>query len=660
MATFKGTNPAGGAVNYDIPSEGEAFRSVDGRFYVRKGDKLFGGSVEDIGSKALEAEGKIASNIHVSQRAKRGIDILKSQGIDYNALKERGASNLADIQSIYSNIAPLTDFSLLKSTATDTEEVITRTPAPNNPYAALDTSSTRGALNTPSSLQANLARAGATPNQIQVLSGAARTGVPYSEATLATAGVKRPEMKQITPQDAEQARLAEIARINGEANTTQGKDFSVIKSTLGNTVDESDSSKILKSLVNSFTAGTATPKAPSMAEQFATQRANLGVGDKETQLSNINAEIAKLDNEFATLSDEETNRKVSVLQINRRKTDQQIKYESARRDLDTKKNVIVNELNQKYSVIENIMKYAGMDYDNAQQDYNTKFNQAIALTNLIKGVEDSAKSDAERKSDNARANLQVMMTQLKGKDYPALDSATQADIKNMELQAGFPAGFTQFISEAVDEPVVSIGSEFTDANGNRQVPVYTKNTNTGVVSAELIGLGTGKGEDLGILDVQRYKDLYPDAGIEIGDTKTTAEAKIAASNSPEAKTRNLIVSARDNGNSYETVVKEIDKDTTIKDKESAKDIAREVYGIDTATETPIYGKGSFSSVSIDDRIKQLQSIFSGQESLIKGQLIKDGYPENEVVNKVGGLVDKIGLVANNITDSISNFLFNSK
>lgn len=287
-------------------------------------------------------------------------------------------------------------------------------------------------------------------------------------------------------------RNTEIDRINEEANANQQSDFNVIDGELGNKVEETQSSQIIKALVSSFDKNNTQENKPSLQEEFANQRAKLGVGDKETELAGIDADIAKLDNEFSQLSDTESGRAVSVLQINRRKTAEAAKYEKAREDLVVQRTGVVNELNQKYSTIESIMKYASADYDNAQEQYKTQFSQAINLVNLIKGVEESDKSAEEKKVDNARANLQIVMSNIKGKDYATLDPSTQFDIKNLELQSGFPTGFTKFLSEAVDDPVVSLGSEFTSSNGQRQVPVYTKDPSTGVITAKLITLGSAK------------------------------------------------------------------------------------------------------------------------------------------------------------------------
>lgn len=101
-------------------------------------------------------------------------------------------------------------------------------------------------------------------------------------------------------------------------------------------------------------------------------------------------------------------------------------------------------------------------------------------------------------------------------------------------------------------------------------------------------------EALSILDVQRLQESYPDADITVGDTEETAIAKINESNSPENQTRRLIEDAKDSGNDYKTVIKAIDEDETIEDKETAKQMAKEIYG---ETDEEKVKTGFFNSIA---------------------------------------------------------------
>lgn len=316
----------------------------------------------------------------------------------------------------------------------------------------------------------------------------APTNTAPAPVTSPTPTTTTPTTSTTTPTAPAPSPQEQISAINAEANNTQQTDYSNISSTLGTTVTESDSTKIIKALISNLSANPP-PAPPSLEQKFADERAALGVGDLETQSSTIDSQIAQLDTEWKTLTATEDNRLVASNIINRRKSKEQIAYEAQRSDLLNQKNLIVNQLNQKYGVINTIMQLAGQDYQNASAYYQTKFNQTIQLTQLLQGAEAQDKTDAQRAQENSRANLQIVMDSLKGRDYSTLSATTKTDITNMEIQSGLPVGFTEFVSKTTDKPIVSIGSEFTDANGVRSVPVYTQDPKTGVISTSIINLG---------------------------------------------------------------------------------------------------------------------------------------------------------------------------
>ena len=93
-----------------------------------------------------------------------------------------------------------------------------------------------------------------------------------------------------------------------------------------------------------------------------------------------------------------------------------------------------------------------------------------------------------------------------------------------------------------------------------------------------------KEEPLGILDIQRYNELYPDAGVITGDTQSQADAKVIASRQPKEYTdEEFRTFARDdkaNNKPYEEVIASIDSNQLIINKDRAKLIVSEIYGKD--------------------------------------------------------------------------------
>ena len=129
-------------------------------------------------------------------------------------------------------------------------------------------------------------------------------------------------------------------------------------------------------------------------------------------------------------------------------------------------------------------------------------------------------------------------------------------------------GYTALVSGSA--PAGSTVVKITDSQG--KVKTYYKKASG----------GSSGGNALSILDIQRYQEAFPNAGITAGDTEATANAKVNASSNPATQTKDLIQSIKDNGTSYNDVVKEINNDETITDKAGTIKIANEVYGV-TAT-----------------------------------------------------------------------------
>jgi len=309
-------------------------------------------------------------------------------------------------------------------------------------------------------------------------------GAPSTSGTPTTPGATPTAPIQITPQ-------TEIATMNADSQKMADAMLASFQKTVGTSVEVSNSDKLIKALTESFENKLTEEKPKTLVEQLATKRAELGVDPLENDINSIDAEIAKLDSDFLALQEKTGNRRVSLGQINRRKSAEEMQYTQMKNELTLQKNALANQLNQKYSVLNTYMQYTGMDYQNAQNEYNTKFSQAISMINLVKNVEETAKSDAEKVVDNARANAQLMIDALKGSNtnFDTLNPTTQAEIQKLELQANLPSGFVKFAMGAVDEPVVSIGSSFDNASGQRMTPIYTKDPSTGVVSVKMISLG---------------------------------------------------------------------------------------------------------------------------------------------------------------------------
>lgn len=96
------------------------------------------------------------------------------------------------------------------------------------------------------------------------------------------------------------------------------------------------------------------------------------------------------------------------------------------------------------------------------------------------------------------------------------------------------------------------------------------------------GKTTEPEKPLSILDIQRYQEAYPDAGIGAGDTESTANAKALKGTQPKDFTdeeiRQLVNDDKSQNKTYEEVIAAIDAFPTLANKDRAKFIVAEIYG----------------------------------------------------------------------------------
>lgn len=295
----------------------------------------------------------------------------------------------------------------------------------------------------------------------------------------------------------------EINALNASANADMQKELGVIQKEVGGKVDISKSADLMAKLTASLSAEQENP-APkkTLVQTYNEQRAALGVGDLEGSLASADADIAKLDASWKALHDTEDNRVVSTSIIRRRQSAEEIQYNQQRAELVAARNTAATRLDQKYGVLNTIVTLTGKDMENAQQDYQRKFDNTIKLQTLLSNQEDKQQTQAEKLRDDARANLTVMTDALKSgnANWDTLSPSTKADIKKLEIQAGYPPGFTQFVHANVDNAKAFL-TPIEQADGTVIIPVVTTNPdgtpglnyiNTGI-KKKVTGSGGGGG-----------------------------------------------------------------------------------------------------------------------------------------------------------------------
>lgn len=167
------------------------------------------------------------------------------------------------------------------------------------------------------------------------------------------------------------------------------------------------------------------------------QAAN-GVTGLNTQLNDINAKIADANQRASQgIVDEEGKLKsMAAMSASERRMSQISSMEI--NTLTLQKQAIVDHLNTANNAVSTIMNALNQDYTNAVNTYNTQYSQAVTLQNLLDNKDAKTATAANTASDNARANLTIVMNAL-ADSGGKMDAATEANINTLALQAGIPA-----------------------------------------------------------------------------------------------------------------------------------------------------------------------------------------------------------------------------
>jgi len=198
----------------------------------------------------------------------------------------------------------------------------------------------------------------------------------------------------------------------------------------------------------------------------------------------------------------------------------------------------------------------------AQLDIQTKAKEA----------NDLAKTNATEVWNVATSAASYIANFTPTPDYPtasvALDKISKAKTKEEALRIATETGLTIKPTEQWSTPYL-MGGDYVQ-----------KNTKTGEIRTAA-GAGT-ETNPLSVLDIARYNELYPDAGVIAGDTETQANQKVIKSTQPRDFTddeiRSLVSDDKTKDKTYEEVVAAINAFPTLKNKERALLIAAELYG----------------------------------------------------------------------------------
>ena len=250
---------------------------------------------------------------------------------------------------------------------------------------------------------------------------------------------------------------------------------------------------IVESMTGVDPKSIKAPDAPGFENAYADLRGQYGISDLETKQNELNAQAEELAAGFRQQKADE-NGKFVMTNVAEGRVSQEERAANERIDaINRQNNTITNQLNTAYKVIDTVMKYKGMDYDAAVKTYDTQFSQYMQTFSLVKGIDDSIKTEQRHQEDVARANLQIMYNNISANSegWKSLDKKQQTQISKLEAQSGLPQGFYKTIEAKNPGGEVITTKSWQDAGGKEYVSVVTRQKD-GSLKTNNMYVGQGK------------------------------------------------------------------------------------------------------------------------------------------------------------------------
>lgn len=211
--------------------------------------------------------------------------------------------------------------------------------------------------------------------------------------------------------------------------------------------------------------GMAKPEPLNRVEMFERMRAEYGVTGLENTVNSLKAQIE----EQVAIKRQRTQSaeaKPVAMGVIAGRVGEIERQEAERIDVLTRQlNTLNDQLNTSYNMIQTYMNYAGLDYQDAVNAYNTEYNKNLQIYKLVD-------EELDEQTAQARANLQIYMNAIeKGNiNYNSLPASQKSLITKLEVQSGLPAGFTSSL-KATDAGGKVLSTTTREVGGQKYVDV---------------------------------------------------------------------------------------------------------------------------------------------------------------------------------------------
>ena len=311
------------------------------------------------------------------------------------------------------------------------------------------------------------------------------------------------------------------------------------------------------------------PAKPTLVSDYEALRDENGISALETHINTLEGQIRDVE---ASLRQGLYTSEGEIAPMELIGAEQREKTRKAQEQLDTlnrRKQTLVDELTTKNNIISNMMNLTQQDYSNAVADYNARFNQAIKLNDMVNDELDDIQA-------TAYSNLEVVynMAQKSGKGWTDLDPTLQSKVRQLELQAGLPAGTYETLMTTKPDMEILATTQGTNDAGESIVTFIYKDPKTGKAgTVEVVKTGGAKQASATEIQAQQKQTQW-------------TQARTFISNNPNATYEQLETALRENvpllsDSDIKSLLTEAEKKTTKEIEESKEflsiDYLRSLY-----------------------------------------------------------------------------------
>lgn len=205
----------------------------------------------------------------------------------------------------------------------------------------------------------------------------------------------------------------------------------------------------LDSITESISPTGGRPEAESTASKFTEFRNEQGLEDLEESANSLNSQLSQIEENRRLRVEGAEGKSVASNVMDGRVSEIEKQENTRSNQIRLELQAVTGQINTKNGLVSQLMQFTQQDYQNSVQQYDSEFQQNLALVSAASSIRSQAMQELsfeeeikQKQQNNSRANLQTYynLVQDGQLDPSQLSSQQSFQISQLEAQAGLPVG----------------------------------------------------------------------------------------------------------------------------------------------------------------------------------------------------------------------------